>query len=53
MVLYHEVQVIQFLYTWNLLGTFSFWEGTPMAKSIRTIKTMVRNTAKSLIIDRT
>lgn len=39
--------------TWNLLGTFSFWEGTPMMKSSKTMTTIVRKTAKSLMVERT
>jgi len=39
--------------TLNIWGTWSFGDGIPMRKSMTTMMTMVRKTAKSLIVDRT
>lgn len=36
----------------NTEGTWSFGDGIPIEKSMSTMMTMVRKTAKSLIVDR-
>jgi len=41
------------LLTLNIWGTWSFGDGIPIMKSMSTMMTMVRKTAKSLTVDRT